>query len=71
MRFPGWLVGIPLAVLLAVFAVSNRLVVPLALWPLADSVQVPLYLVVLLALLIGFVVGAGAAILSALGRRTS
>ena len=68
LRFPGWLIGIPFALLIALFAVSNRLVVPLALWPLPDTLDAPLYLVVLLALLVGFVVGAAAAILSALGR---
>lgn len=68
LRFPGWLIGIPFALVIALFAVSNRIVVPLALWPLPDTLDAPIYLVVLIALFVGFVLGAAAAILSALGR---
>ena len=68
MRLLGWLIGIPFALVIALFAVSNRAIVALALWPLPDTLEAPLYLVLLLALLTGFILGAGAAILSALGR---
>lgn len=68
MRFPGWVIGIPVALVIALFAVSNRAVVALALWPLPDTLDAPLYLVVLAAVLVGFILGAGAAIMSALGR---
>ena len=68
LRFPGWLVGIPFALVIAMFAVSNRGPVSLAFWPLTETVEAPLYLVVVIAVLLGFVLGAGAAIFSALGR---
>ena len=68
MRFPGWLIGIPFALVISMFAVSNRGPVALALWPMPETLEVPVYLVVLLSLLAGFVLGAGAAIMSVLGR---
>jgi uncharacterized integral membrane protein len=57
MRLLYWLVILLLAVLLALFAASNRETVALGLWPLASVLQLPLYLVVLAALLLGL--GAG------------
>ena len=46
------------AVLLVLFAVSNRQTAQLGLWPLPFLVELPVYLLVLLALFAGFVVGA-------------
>ena len=46
-----------LATLLVVFAISNRSGVTLSLWPLDIVLEAPLYLVVLLMLLTGFLVG--------------
>jgi len=56
-----WAVVLAVAVLLMLFAVSNREIVPLALWPLPAEVDLPVYLLVLAALFAGFVVGAIAA----------
>jgi uncharacterized integral membrane protein len=70
-RFPSWLVGIPFALLIAWFAVSNRSLIQLELWPIPGSVEIPIYLAVLTALLVGFVMGALAAIASAIGRRAT
>jgi lipopolysaccharide assembly protein A len=44
--------------LLIAFAVSNRGTVSLGLWPLPFLIDLPLYLLVLLLVLAGFVVGA-------------
>lgn len=52
-----WLVTLPLALILADFAVSNLERVPVGFWPLSDIVIAPLYLVVLLALFLGFLAG--------------
>jgi uncharacterized integral membrane protein len=52
-----WLVTLPLAILLVIFAVSNREGVVVSLWPLPVTLEAPLYLVVLLALFAGFLVG--------------
>ncbi len=68
-RFPGWIVGVPFALLISWFAVSNRGPMTLELWPLPGSIEVPVYLGILGGLGIGFVLGAAAAILSAMGRR--
>ncbi|OIQ94598.1 hypothetical protein GALL_234550 [mine drainage metagenome] len=75
-----WLIGLPLAVLLVVFALSNRQSLTLAFWPLPDGFVVPAYAAVLLPLLIGLVIGllagsarrmAARARASALARRVS
>jgi putative membrane protein len=52
-----WLVTAPLTLLLIDFAVSNLEQVPVGLWPFSDVVLAPLYLVVLAALLLGFLLG--------------
>jgi len=52
-----WLVTLPLAIILVIFAVSNREGVIVTLWPLPVTLEAPLYLVVLLALFAGFLVG--------------
>lgn len=58
MRLFFWLGIVLLAALLALFAVSNRATAAFALWPLPAVVEMPLYLAVLAALLVGFVAGA-------------
>ena len=57
MKFFWWIVLAAVAVVLILFAVSNRETVAVGLWPLPDLVQLPLYLVLLGALFVGFVVG--------------
>jgi uncharacterized integral membrane protein len=52
-----WVVTAPVAVAVVVFAVSNRDAVSVTFWPLPVLIQAPLYLVVLLALVAGFLVG--------------
>jgi lipopolysaccharide assembly protein A len=49
------------AIVLILFAVSNRETTSLALWPLPFLVDLPLYLLFFLSLLIGGVVGAAMA----------
>lgn len=57
MKVLSWLFGVPLAVIALAFALSNRQDVTLALWPFDEGVGLPVYLVVLLPLLIGFFAG--------------
>jgi uncharacterized integral membrane protein len=52
-----WLVSLPLLIILVIFAVSNRESVTVSVWPLPVTVEASLYLVVLLALFVGFLVG--------------
>ncbi|HUK58360.1 MAG TPA: LapA family protein [Stellaceae bacterium] len=57
MRPVHWIVTAPAAVVAALFAVSNREHVSVGLWPLPDVLDAPLYLVVLAALVVGFLFG--------------
>ena len=61
MRAVYWAVIVVASSLLIAFAVSNRGTVSLGLWPLPFLIDLPLYLLVLLLLLAGFVVGAATA----------
>ncbi|MEK7244892.1 MAG: lipopolysaccharide assembly protein LapA domain-containing protein [Pseudomonadota bacterium] len=68
-RLIGWLIGAPLAAAAAVFAVANRTSVVADLWPLPWTMEAPLYLFVLLALLVGFLAGAAVAWASSLAAK--
>ena len=57
MKFFWWVVLALVALVLILFAVSNRESVPVELWPLPALVELPLYLVVLGTLLVGFFAG--------------
>ncbi|HUZ72201.1 MAG TPA: lipopolysaccharide assembly protein LapA domain-containing protein [Stellaceae bacterium] len=57
MRLVHWVVTAPVAVVAVLFAVSNRTAVTVTLWPLPARLEAPLYLVVLLTLLVGFLAG--------------
>jgi lipopolysaccharide assembly protein A len=57
MKLVHWLITAPLALVLVVFAVANRETISLTLWPAPVSLNAPIYLVVLLALLVGFLIG--------------
>lgn len=57
MKFLWWIVLALVALVLILFAVSNREAVAVGLWPLPSVIQLPLYLVVLGTLVIGFFAG--------------
>jgi lipopolysaccharide assembly protein A len=57
MKFLSWLILALVAVVLILFAASNREGVSIALWPLPDAVDLPLYLVLLGVLVFGFIAG--------------
>ena len=61
MRLLYWTVLALAALLLALFAASNRETVAVALWPLSFALELPLYLALLLTLLAGLMLGALAA----------
>ena len=65
MKFISWIVTLPAALLAVALAVSNREAVRVALWPVPGSFETPLYAVVLVAVIIGFVAGGAVASLSA------
>ena len=69
MKLLFWIVVSLVAAVLALFVMSNRETVAVALWPLPFAVDLPLYLAVLAALLIGFIGGALAAWIAGRQRR--
>ena len=56
-RFGNQLIGLPLAVVVVIFALSNRHAVTLTFWPLPGDVTMPVYLLALIILVLGFVAG--------------
>jgi len=63
------LVTLPLTLIIIVFAISNRGLVAVGLWPFDEMVEMPVYLLVLGALLLGFLAGAALAGFGALTAR--
>jgi uncharacterized integral membrane protein len=60
-KYISWLVAIPVAIVVVLFAVSNRHDITYHLWPLPFEVSVPQYLPTLVALALGIVLGAAGA----------
>ncbi len=56
-RFISWLILIPVAAAAIAFAVSNRTLAPLDLWPFPFATQLPVFTLVLGALVVGFNLG--------------
>ena len=69
MRFLFWVIVAVVAIVLAVFAVSNRGDASLGFWPLPSVVDVPLYLLILATFVFGFVAGRLFGFVAARGRR--
>ena len=63
------LLFVPAALACAIFAIVNRSTVAIDLWPLPQSIDLPLYAAVFGAALIGFLIGAVVTWYSALARR--
>jgi uncharacterized integral membrane protein len=63
------IIGLPLLVILVVFALSNTDPVRLGIWPTDYSVQVPLSIAVLAAAAVAFLLGALIVWLGELGQR--
>ncbi|MEM7442464.1 MAG: LapA family protein [Pseudomonadota bacterium] len=57
MRYFSWIITIPLAVIAVLFAISNRDPVTLDLWPLPFTLTIPIFIVVLAAIVVGFLAG--------------
>lgn len=56
-RALGAIVTLPLTLLVVVFAISNRHAVAVGLWPFDGTVEMPLYLLALGVLVLGFLSG--------------
>ena len=61
MRFINTIIAAVVALVVILFALSNREEVEIALWPLPFHVTLGVYIVVLVAVLVGFVAGVVAA----------
>lgn len=57
LRYLSWIVTVPLAAVVISFAVSNRDPAVLKLWPLPFELEMPVFLPVLCALVVGFITG--------------
>jgi len=57
MRFLRWTVALIVAALVVDFAVSNRGMAKLSLWPFVEGLQIWLFLAILLPFLIGLALG--------------
>jgi uncharacterized integral membrane protein len=57
MKLLFWFFVLLVAAALALFAISNREPVALGFWPIPFVVEVPLYVAVLVALAVGFLLG--------------
>ncbi|MHA1601301.1 MAG: lipopolysaccharide assembly protein LapA domain-containing protein [Alphaproteobacteria bacterium] len=58
MKRLSWILTLPLMVVAVVFAIANREVVMLDLWPLAMTIQAPLFVLVLGSAVVGLLAGA-------------
>ena len=58
MRRLAWIVTVPITIVVVVFAVSNRDFVTLNLWPFELTYSMPLFALVLICLVVGFLLGA-------------
>ena len=58
MRLLTWLIGVIVAIATVLFAVSNRAPVMITVWPFPFALDLGLYIIVLISVFAGFLVGA-------------
>jgi uncharacterized integral membrane protein len=56
-KYLSWIITLPLIAVAVIFSVNHRQPVEIDLWPLPLAIEPPVYLVVLLAVFIGFLLG--------------
>lgn len=69
MKHLSWIVTIPVTLVVVVFALANRHEAMLRFWPFPWSAELPIYVIVLCCLLLGFLLGAALAWFSGGPRR--
>jgi uncharacterized integral membrane protein len=69
LRRLSWIITLPITILAVMFALSNSGTVPVSLWWLWTTDDLPLYLLILGSLLLGFLLGAIVAWISGAARR--
>lgn len=70
MKLLFWILVLPLLLLAAFFAVSNRETVSVSLWPISEPIETQLWIVVAAPLYVGFFLGAIVAWASGHGTRS-
>jgi len=65
MKLVYWLIAVPLLIVVPLFAISNLNSVELRFWPLPFAVELPVFVVALVGLAVGFFAGGLVAWLSA------
>lgn len=53
-----WILTLPLALILVIFAINNRHVIEVSLWPFYFTIQWPLFVFLYISLVVGFLSGA-------------
>ena len=71
MRFINSLVAAVVALIVVLFAVSNRQPIVIEVWPFPFRIEASLYAVILVAILLGFVAGAIAAWMGGAEKRSA
>jgi len=61
MRLLAWLVGLPVAALAVLFAVSNRQPIAVGLWPFSEAIEAPAFVIALVPFALGLIGGAALA----------
>lgn len=57
MRIISWIIALVVGIAVVLFAISNRQIVDIGLWPLDGFISVPLYVAVLVFGLVAFILG--------------
>ena len=64
-KFISWIISIPLALVIIIFSLVNRGAVTVDFWPLPAAIDIPLFALILIALMVGILWGGMAAWLAA------
>lgn len=69
MKHLSWIFTLPITVIVILFAVTNRSPATLSFWPLPWTINLPIYLIILGTLFVGFLLGVTVAWASGSRRR--
>lgn len=56
-RMASWTISVPLTLLIILFAVSNRGPVDIGFWPTTFQITIPIYVLALVMIVVGFILG--------------
>ena len=64
-KFVSWIISVPLALMIIIFSLVNRDPVTISFWPFPAAMDIPLFALILAALMVGILWGGLAAWLAA------